>query len=213
MIISEKTCMDAWKKALKYIIDNGSDFIDFDNRKCREAVNLMIKIENPESDYEKIIDLMKQFDWIYPTTEELSNIMFNKEESSMYEYSYGPRLFNFLGKKDQVNDYIIPMLKNYPKTRRAVISLFNPYTDSDMHNDNIPSLMFIHFKIVNNKLNCTFFVRSNEFFIGCPSDIYQMYLLQKYVADKVNIKTGSLTTVSCSAHIFHEHFDRINKVI
>lgn len=213
MIIIEKNCMNAWKKALNYILDNGLDFIDIDNRKCREIVNLNMTIENPEEDYEKIIDLMKQFDWIYPTSEELSNIIFNKEDSAMYEYSYGPRLFNFLGKRDQVNEYIIPLLKSNPKTRRAVISLFNPYTDSDRYNDNIPSLMFINFKIFNNRLNCTFFVRSNEFFIGCPSDIYQLYLLQKYVADKLNVKTGSLTTISCSAHIFHEHFDKINGVL
>jgi thymidylate synthase len=213
MIITEKHCIDAWKKALKYILDNGIDYEDIDSRKCRECTNLVVNVEYPEYDYEKIVDLMKKFDWIYPTTEELSNIIFNKEDSAIYEYSYGPRLFNFLGKKDQVNNYIIPLLRSNPKSRRAVISLFNPYTDSDINNSYVPSLMFITFKITNNKLDCTFFIRSSDFFIGWAGNMYQLFLLQKYVADKLNIKVGMLTGISSSAHIFHEYFDKINEII
>jgi hypothetical protein len=200
MIINEKTCVEAWKKSLKYILDKGEDFIDSDSRQCRETLNLVVNIEQPEKDYDKLIDTMKKFEWIYPTSEELSAIMFNKEDLAIYEFSYGPRIFNFLNKKD-------------PNSRRAIISLFNPYTDSDTLNKNIPGLMFIHFKIKEYKLNCTCFIRSNDFFIGWPGNVYQIYLLQKYVADKLNIKTGALTTVSCSAHIFHEHFESVKKVL
>ena len=212
MNINEKNCVDAWKKALKYILDEGTDFTDLDDRQCRETLNLMVNIENPEKDYEKLIEIMKQFEWIYPTSEELSTIIFNKEDLAIYEYSYGPRIFNFAGKKDQINDFVIPLLKNDPNSRRAIISLFNPYTDSDILNKNIPSLMYVYFKIRDNILHCTCFIRSNDFFIGWPGNIYQIYLLQKYVADKVNIKTGSLSTMSCSAHVFHEHFDHIKKM-
>jgi thymidylate synthase (methanogen type) len=213
MIITEKTAVEAWKKSLKHIVDEGSDFIDTDNRQCREVLNLVVNIEQPEKDYDKIIDVMKQFEWIYPTGEELSTIMFNKEDLAIYEFSYGPRIFNFLEKKDQINNFVIPLLKNDPNSRRAVISLFNPYTDSDVLNKNVPSLMFIHFKIKDHRLNCTCFIRSNDFFIGWPGNIYQIYLLQKYVADKLNIKTGILTTISCSAHVFHEHFEHVDRVI
>jgi thymidylate synthase len=212
MTIKEKTCVDAWKKALKYILEEGVDFTDKDNRQCREVLNLMVSIENPEKDYEKLSEMMKQFEWIYPTAEELSAIILNKEDLTIYEFSYGPRIFNFAGKKDQINDFIIPLLKNDPNSRRAVISLFNPFTDSDIINKNVPSLMFIHFKIQKNVLNCTCFIRSNDFFIGWAGNIYQIYLLQKYVSDKINVKIGSLSTMSCSAHIFHEHFDHIKKI-
>ena len=213
MIINEKTCIETWKKSLKYILENGSDFTDKDGRVCREVLNLIVNIEDPDKDYDKPIDLMKGFEWIYPTTEELSTIIFNREDLAIYEFSYGPRIFNFMGKKDQINDYVIPLLKNDSNSRRAIISLFNPAADSDMVNKNIPSLMFIHFKIREGKLNTTCFIRSNDFFIGWPGNIYQIYLLQKYVADKLNIKTGVLSTISSSAHIFQEYFDNINKIL
>jgi len=213
MIINEKSCIDAWKKSLRYILDNGADFRDKDERQCREALNLVVNIEQPEHDYDKPIDIMKGFEWVYPSTEELSSIIFNREDLAIYEFSYGPRIFNFLGKKDQINDYVIPLLKNDPNSRRAIISLFNPQTDSDILNKNVPSLLSIHFKIKDGKLNCTCIIRSNDFFIGWPGNAYQIYLLQKYVSEKLNIKTGMLSTISCSAHIFHEHFENINKII
>jgi len=212
MIITAKTCIEAWKKALKHILDEGIDFIDLDNRACREELNLIVNIEEPK-DYEKLLDSMKQFEWIYPTNEELSTIIFNKEDLAIYEYSYGPRIFNFLGKKDQINDYIIPLLKNDPNSRRAIISLFNPDTDSDVLNKNIPSLMFVHYKILGGKLNCTCFIRSNDFFIGWPGNIYQMCLLQRYIAEKLNIKAGVLTTISSSAHIFHEYNEQVAEIL
>jgi thymidylate synthase len=213
MIIEGNTCLETWKKALKYIVDTGSDFTDMDDRQCREVLNLVVNIAKPEEDYDSLIDVMKKFNWIYPTGEELSAIIFNKEDLAIYEFSYGPRIFNYFGKKDQINDFVIPLLKGNPNSRRAVISLFNPYTDSDVMNSNIPSLMFIYFKIKDKALNCTCFIRSNDFFIGWPGNVYQVYLLQKYVADKLGMKTGTLSTISCSAHIFHEHFENVKKVI
>jgi thymidylate synthase (methanogen type) len=213
MSINEKTCVEAWKKAVTFILENGNDFTDSDGRQCRETLNLVVNIEHPEKDYDKLIDIMKKFEWVYPTSDELSAIIFNKEDVTIYEFSYGPRIFNFLNKKDQINDYVIPLLKNDPNSRRAVISLFNPSTDSEILNKNVPSLMFIHFKITDDKLNCTCFIRSNDFFIGWPGNIYQIYLLQKYVADKLNRSSGILTTISCSAHVFHEHFENVKKVL
>ena len=213
MIITEKTCTQVWKKSLKYIMDKGEDFKDTDMRVCREVWNMIINIEEPEKDYDGPIALVKNFEWIYPATEELATIIFNKEDSAIYEFSYGPRIFNFLGKKDQINDFIIPLLKKDPSSRRAVISLFNPATDSDISNKNIPSLMFVHFKVRNDKLNAVCFIRSNDFFIGWPGNIYQLYLLQKYVADKLGIKTGMLSTISTSAHLFLDNFENINKIV
>jgi len=213
MIINGNNCVDAWKKALKHIIDSGKDFTDTDTRQCREVLNLVVNIEHPDEDYDSVMDIMKKFNWIYPTSEELSTIIFNKEDLAIYEFSYGPRIFNYFGKKDQINDFIIPLLKGSPNSRRAVISLFNPYTDSDVMNKNIPSLMFIHFKISDKRLNCTCFIRSNDFFIGWPGNIYQIYMLQKYVADKLGIDTGMSSTISCSAHVFHEHFENIKKIV
>ena len=213
MEIIRKTTMDAWKAALTHIMERGEDFNDHDSRVCREILNLTLAIESPERDFEKPIDYMQNFKFVYPTKEELASIILSKDASAVYEFSYGPRIFNFMGQKDQINDFIIPVLKKYPLSRRAVICLFNPLTDMDVFSKNIPSLMFVHFKIKDKKLDATFFIRSNDFFIGWPGNIYQLHTLQKYVANQLNMPAGSLTTISSSAHIFHEHFEMIKEVI
>src|SRR3989339_130973 len=130
MEIITKTTIDAWKKSLKFILDNGVDFEDKDARLCRELMNFELVIQDPEQDYEKPIDIMQQFEWIYPSKEELSAIILNKEESIGYEYNYGSRIFNYHG-LDQINDFIVPLLKKDPSSRRAVISLYDAFSDSE----------------------------------------------------------------------------------
>jgi len=71
----------------------------------------------------------------------------------------------------------------------------------------------IYFKIHDSKLELTVNIRSNDFFIGWPANVYQIHLLQKYVADKLKISTGKITIFSNSAHVFQEHFEKIRKVI
>ncbi len=212
MEITTQTTQDAWKRALTYIKEEGSDFTDHDNRVCREVLNFTVTIEHPEEDYETPIQLMQEFDLIYPSQEELSAIMLSKDVAAIYEYSYGPRIFNFMNQKDQINDFIIPLLKKDPTTRRGIVCLFNPVKDMDLDSKNVPSLLFLYFKIKDNMLHLTCYIRSNDFFIGWPGNIYQIVVLQKYVADRINIPTGSLTTVSSSAHIFHEHFSMIEDI-
>jgi thymidylate synthase len=212
MEIKEKKVLDAWKKSLKYVIDNGSDFIDSDERKCRELLNLTIIIDDPGEDYDAPIDIIQQFDWIYPSKEELESIMLSREQPASYEYTYGPRIFNFKG-KDQVNDFVVPLLKKDPTSRRAVITLFDPSTDSNLLSKNIPSLLYAYFKIKDNKLTLTCNIRSNDLFIGWPGNIYQIIMLHKHVAELLGVKLGILTTMSGSAHVFHEHFEMIEKVL
>lgn len=207
-----KNVLDAWKKALKYIFDNGADFEDQDSRLCREILNLTVVVSNPEDDYDKPIDIMSQFDWVYPSKEELSSIIMNKEESAAFEFTYGSRIYNFRG-KNQISDFIIPLLKKDPSSRRAIITLYDPAKDSNVISKNIPSLMFIHFKIIEKRLDLTCYIRSNDFFIGWPGNIYQLFALHKFVSEQLSLELGSLTTISSSAHIFHEHFDVIQRIL
>jgi len=213
MEITAKNSIEAWKKSLRYILDYGKDFTDKDGRVCRETYNLTVNIEDFASEMETPIDIMQGFDWVYPSKEELASIILNKEELAGYEFSYGPRMFNYLHSKDQINEFIIPLLRNDPFTRRAVISLFNPLNDSSLLSKNIPSLMLIYFKINDNRLNISVCIRSNDIFIGWPGNIYQLYILQKYVSEKLGLKSGTFTTISFSAHIFMEHQNMISKIL
>ena len=134
-----------------------------------------------------------------------------KSQSSSYEYTYGHRIFNF-NLKDQIHDFLKPLLTSDPTSRRGFVSLWDPEKDSNIENKNIPGLVGIYFK-KNKGLDLTAFIRSNDIFVGWPANIYQLYCIQEYVAKLLGFKIGKLTTFSTSAHVFEDNINDIRRII
>ncbi len=208
-IIKDKA-IDAWKEALKFILNNGSDFIDPDKRVCREFINLSITINNPKTANEPIKKMYKFNDLIYPQTEELEDSILNN--NPLYHYSYSNRIFKYKNAFNQINEFIIPLLKRNPTSRRAIVMIYDPMLDSQLNHSG-SGLLFIQFKIQDNKLTIIASIRSNDLFIGWPANLYQLYVLQRYVAKKLEIEPGKIITISISAHIFHENIEKIKTII
>jgi thymidylate synthase len=214
MEIIKETVMEVWKAALSHILEEGTDFKDRENRMCREVLNLTLTITNPKNRIDAPMEVMNRSEkWVYPSKEEISGIMLQNKTSTIYEYTYGPRIFNFQNQKNQIADFVIPLLKKDPTSRRAVVILYEPVKDSKIENKNIPSLILIYFKIKEHRLYSTCFIRSNDLFVGWPANIFQINTLQEYLAEKLQLDIGELTTFSASAHIFEEHFDDIKEII
>lgn len=214
MEIKSETTISAWKSSLKYILESGKDFTDENKRVCREILNLVIKVENPEKDITKAVEILNSFKkWVYPPLDEIAEVIMSRKLSPTYSFSYGPRLFNFNNAINQIDDFLIPLLKKNNFSRRGIVTLWHPTEDSKSYKREIPALISIDFKMRNKKLNVTAIVRSNDLFFGWPANIYQIFVLQEYVAKELNCKTGSLTTFSNSAHIFKDQFEDIQKVI
>ncbi|MFH1505775.1 MAG: thymidylate synthase [archaeon] len=213
--IKKPNTMEGWKAVLKHILNNGVDFVDRDERKCREVLNLIIVIEDPSKDSKKPVEIMNSFDkWVYPSLEEIEQIIFTKQPSATYGHStYGPRIFNFGKVLNQIDNFAIPLLKDNPTSRRALVCVYNPLEDSNITSKEVISLTHVYFKVQGGKLHTTFFIRSNDCFMGWPVNLFQMHALQCYVADNLGMPTGSLTTISASAHIFEDNFETIKKVI
>jgi len=212
--IKSETTISAWKSSLKYILESGKDFTDENKRVCREILNLVIKVENPEKDITKAVEILNSFKkWVYPPLDEIAEVIMSRKLSPTYSFSYGPRLFNFNNAINQIDDFLIPLLKKNNFSRRGIVTLWHPTEDSKSYKREIPALISIDFKMRNKKLNVTAIVRSNDLFFGWPANIYQIFVLQEYVAKELNCKTGSLTTFSNSAHIFKDQFEDIQKVI
>lgn len=213
MEIIKNNTTEAWKEALKFIMSEGNDFIDRDKRVCREVLNLTLKIIDLD-DVEYPINIMNSYkDFIYPNKDELKDMILNKIHASGYEYCYGFRLFSYRHVKNQIDNFIYPLLKSDYSTRRAIAVLYDPLTDSDFSKNSVPALISVYFKINNSKLDLTVLIRSNDFFIGFPANLYQLKMLQDYLASKLKVNSGFMTIFSNSAHIFKEHFEKINNII
>lgn len=214
MSIKEKTTIDAWRNALKFVKDKGNDFIDEDGRVCREVFNIYIEVLNPSKDVIKPIETIEWFKkWFYPPLSEISNTILSKNIASMYKHSPGARLFSYNDTINQLDDFVIPLLRSNPTSRRAIAVLWNPLIDSNINKKDMPSMMVIDFKLRKNKLNVTMTIRSNDMFMGWPANIYQIHTLQGYVCGKLKIDPGFIGIFSTSAHIFEDKFEEIDKII
>ena len=214
MEIIHEIAMDSWKEALKLILDKGVDFKDENNRICREILNLKIVVKKPFYEATKPIKTLFSFnEWKYPPLDEIAKVILSNNIEPGYAYAYGPRIFNFQNKINQLNEFVIPLLKTSPNSRRAVISLWDPTVDSNLTNRENPGLMIIDFKVRKDKLNVTTIIRSNDLFFGWPANFYQVFALQEYVKKALNCDFGMITTFSTSAHIFEDQFKFIEKIL
>ncbi len=212
-MIKTKYAMDAWKNCLNLILKEGKDFVDENKRICREVLNLVVEVED-SSDVSAPINMLNKFHkWDYPALDKIGHVIVNKKLAPEYAYSYGPRLFNFQGLYNQVDEFVIPLLKENPDSRKALLNLWDVNRDSLPKKKDIPALVMIYCKIRDNKLNITGILRSNDIFFGWPANIYQLHVLQQYIATKIGCETGSMITISTSAHIFKDQFPYIESIL
>ena len=210
--IKEKTAEKAWKKLLKYVLDNGSDFIDRKNRLCKEALNITVTIESVEG-ITKPLEILSSFKkWVYPSLEELKSFMLENKDVPGYYYHYGARAFNYNG-IDQINDYIIPLLKKDPTSKRGIVVFYGPEKDTLPLKKETPGVVMMNFNIRNRKLHTTIVIRSNDLLFGWPANILQAYFLAEYIGKELNCSLGTINTISISAHVFEDQFEYIRKII
>ncbi|MGM5481816.1 MAG: thymidylate synthase [Nanobdellota archaeon] len=211
----DSTAKGLWSKALRFILDEGDEYSDNDGRTCKEVLNLTLTLESSsQSGVEDPINTMASAkEWLYPSKEELASIIFKKHQAPVYEYTYGGRIFNFAGEFDQLNEFVIPLLRKDPRSRRAVISIYNPLKDSSTVNRNTPAMMYMQFRIKSGALHSTTHIRSNEVLFGWPANLFQIFKFSEQVAKELGVPAGNLTIISNSAHVFLEDRHSIKRIL
>ncbi|MEM4182066.1 MAG: thymidylate synthase [Candidatus Pacearchaeota archaeon] len=212
MEIIEDSALKAWKKALRIILEKGTTFKDRRERICKEILNLRITIKD-SSTVNLPLNILNGFNkWVYPSLEELKNAILEKEENHAYYYHYAERAFHFNG-KNQIDNYVIPLLKKDPTSKRAIVVFYFPEEDSSLSKKETPGMVLMNFNIREDKLHSTTVIRSNDLFFGWPANIVQTYFLVEYISKELNYPIGDMTTLSISAHIFEDQFEYINEVL
>ena len=102
-------------------------------------------------------------------------------------------------------DIVIQMLKDNPETRQAAISIYDGKEISDYTYDT-PCTYAVQFTVLNNKLNMSVVMRSNDLWYGFCNDQYQFSSLQKLVAHETEHDVG---TYYHFAHNLHLNNDKL----
>lgn len=109
----------------------------------------------------------------------------------------------------------IEHLKVAPNSRRVVLPMFDPDTDTFNHNvKDIPCNLVIHFRKspLNGRLDMTVFCRSNDIVWGAyGANAVHFSFLQEYVAICVGMQVGQYWQVSDDFHIYKPQYEKLSE--
>jgi len=101
-------------------------------------------------------------------------------------------------------DNIIAMLKSNPETRQAAISIYDAKEINDGYYQNdTPCTYAVQFTILNNRLNMSVVMRSNDLWYGFCNDQYCFSELQRYVAMRIDKEVGEYYHFAHNLHLYN----------
>ena len=110
-------------------------------------------------------------------------------------------------RNDQIG-YVIDLLRHSPDTRQAAISIYD-CKEHDTFTFDTPCTYAVQFTILDNKLNMSVVMRSNDLWYGFCNDQYQFSKLQHYVWNRLGNKDIEIGTYFHYAHNLHLYNDKI----
>ena len=213
-MINMKTRFNNANEAYEYLLDrliiNGQDF---DNTKT--LFNLGFNMLNPSDN----IITNKQRAWKkeYAEAEWQWYLTGNKSIDKLGEiYGSIPPIwekmtdsercvnsnYGYQWQRNHQLDYVIGKLKDNPNTRHAAITIYDGKEHNKYRNDT-PCTYAVQFTIVDNVLNMSVMMRSNDIWYGFCNDQYCFSMLQKTVADRLCIDVGSYFHFAHNFHIYN----------
>ena len=100
-------------------------------------------------------------------------------------------------------DKVIEKLKSNPNTRHAAISIYDA-KEWQKYTKDTPCTYAVQFTIINNKLNMSVYMRSNDIWYGFCNDQYQFSSLQKMIAERLNIEVGWYYHHAHNMHLYND---------
>lgn len=104
---------------------------------------------------------------------------------------------------------VIKLLKSNKSTRQATISIYDGKEISEYLYDT-PCTYAVQFTIINDKLNMSVLMRSNDLWFGFCNDQYCFSRLQEMVSNELNLEIGTYYHFAHNLHIY-DNFLNLNK--
>jgi len=108
---------------------------------------------------------------------------------------------------DQISQ-VIEQLKNNPNSRRMIVSAWNV---ADVNKMKLPPChALFQFYVANERLSCSLYQRSADFFLGVPFNIASYALLTMMMAQVCNFKLGEFIWNGGDTHLYINHLEQAN---
>lgn len=204
--VTRPKAVDCWLELLKIILRFGEIRQSFHGNKLKEVFNLAAIVTGEDPDNFHLPD------WLPISRSDVESYLpsIMTGEKGTEDYTYGERLWNFNG-KNQVDTVMVDFLKRYPTDRAAIAVLFDPMRDHSGRS--APCITLVQATNSGVHLDLTAYVRSHSIFSGWLLNIFGLRTLQKYIADKLGQKIGTLTVFSNCAHIYENEWPQAQELV
>lgn len=199
--IEATTLPDAWFQLIDQTIQHGKKFMvqrgSYENQSTRlqlDFVTARIKFPGTRSLIPEIppgLNIPTPTDMEYVENQYLPYLMEDSIQQNE-EYSYGTDI------KPQLQP-VIDMLRDTPGTNQACMNIGR--AESILLPDP-QCLRILSFKVIENKLNCTVFFRSNDLFNAWSANLAGIQLLKEYIAMMSEKEDGEIFYVSDGLHLY-----------
>lgn len=112
---------------------------------------------------------------------------------------------------DQI-ELAIRMLKEDPYSRRAVMNINTPTPNKIITRDSQCTISLVPF-VRDKKVHMTAIMRSNDVITGVPFDVTFFTEVQKYIAKRLGLETGTYTHYDVSLHLYDKDLSKLDTLI
>jgi thymidylate synthase len=106
---------------------------------------------------------------------------------------------------DQI-DHVIAQIRKNPKSRRLIVSAWNPAEIGKMALP--PCHVLFQFYVQDGELSCQLYQRSADLFLGVPFNIASYSLLTMMVAQVVDLTPGDFVHTFGDLHLYQNHIEQ-----
>ncbi|MCK5413487.1 MAG: hypothetical protein KAI57_03900, partial [Candidatus Pacebacteria bacterium] len=197
---------EVWLEILENILKFGRLNPTWYGGNVKELFNIAAVVTDENSDEPKMFSHMQINE--VDIENYCSHIMTGEKGDEVY--TYGERLWDYKG-INQVEDVIIPYLKQYPTDRAALAMMFD--LTNDHKAERAPCMTQVQVTTLEDKVNMTAYFRSHAIFSGWALNAFGLRKVQKYIAEKLSKKLGTLTIFSNCAHIYDNEWQTAEGIV
>jgi thymidylate synthase len=128
------------------------------------------------------------------------------EDDGKFHGSYGTRT-------NGQYSVMIDRLKKDPYSRQCVVTIWNPERDMLEKKRDYPCTILHQFRIRDNKLNMSVYMRSNDVWLGAAYDFFQFTRVQLAMCSVLGIEPGTYAHHVGSLHIYETNCEAAGHLI
>lgn len=103
-------------------------------------------------------------------------------------------------------DAVIAQIRNYPDSRRLIVSAWNPGEVETMALP--PCHTLFQFYVIDRTLSCQLYQRSADIFLGVPFNIASYALLTLMIAQVCDLRPGDFVHTFGDLHLYSNHLEQ-----